>query len=109
MKTAGMQRISASPEPRAEWNPDWSGARADAVLVCRPQRQLIVLLVLSASLLIGADYAVACPVCFGDPDSEMAQGAMWGILVLGIFIYGVLMGMVGVGVTWFIRARKLDE
>ncbi|MCH8879987.1 MAG: hypothetical protein IID34_08900 [Planctomycetes bacterium] len=52
---------------------------------------------------------MACPVCFGDPDSDMAQGAMWGILVLGIVVYGVLMGMVGIGVTWFIRARKLGE
>ena len=66
----------------------------------------MVLLVLSATFLLGAERAVACPVCFGDPDSEMARGAMWGILVLGIVVYGVLMGMVGVGVTWFIRARK---
>ncbi len=109
MKVTGTEQISASHEPRAEWNPDWSGARADAVLVCRPQRRFTVPLVMFATLLIGADYAVACPVCFGDPESGMAQGAMWGIMVLGLFIGSVLMGMVGVGVTWFIRARKLDE
>ncbi len=90
MKTAETERPYRSSEPRA------------------PLRRL-VLAALLATLLIGADYAVACPVCFGDPDSDMTQGAMWGILVLGIVIYGVLMGMVGIGVTWFIRARKLGE
>ena len=75
----------------------------------RPRVWRHVLSALLATLLLDADYAAACPVCFGDPDSEMARGAMWGILVLGIFVYGVLMGMVGIGVTWFIRARKLGE
>ncbi len=69
----------------------------------------LVLPALLATLLLDLDYAVACPVCFGDPDSEMARGAMWGILVLGIVVYGVLMGMVGIGITWFIRARKLGD
>jgi len=99
VKVIRTELIPASNEPPAS-------ARADAVLVCRPQRQFIVLLVLSATLLLGAERAVACPVCFGDPDSEMARGAMWGILVLAIVVYGVLMGMAGIGVTWFIRARK---
>ena len=75
----------------------------------RPRVWRLVLPALLTTLLLGADYAAACPVCFGDPDSNMAQGAMWGILVLGIVVYGVLMGMVGIGVTWFIRARKLGE
>ncbi len=69
----------------------------------------LVLPALLATFLLSAEHAAACPVCFGDPDSDMAQGAMWGILVLGIVVYGVLMGMVGIGVTWFIRARKLGE
>ncbi len=90
MKIEGMQRISASHEPRTP--------------VLR-----FALAALLATLLIGTDPAAACPVCFGDPDSDMARGAMWGILVLGIVIYGVLMGMVGIGVTWFIRARKHVE
>ncbi len=90
MKTADMQQISASTKPRKRLR--WLGLPA-----------------LLATLLLGPDHAVACPVCFGDPDSEMARGAMWGILVLGIVVYGVLMGMVGIGATWFIRARKHDE
>ncbi len=87
MKGTGTEQIPASHEPRT-----------------RVRR--LALAALLATLLIGADYAVACPVCFGDPDSEMTRGAMWGIMVLGIVVYGVLMGMVGVGVTWFIRSRK---
>lgn len=51
--------------------------------------------------------ANACPVCFGDPDSDMAKGAVSGIIVLGIIAYGTMMGMVGVGVCWFVRARRL--
>lgn len=62
-----------------------------------------------ALFLIGHASAHACPVCFGDPNSDMARGAKWGIIVLGIVIYGLLMGMVGVGVTWFVRARKLQD
>ena len=53
--------------------------------------------------------AHACPVCFGDPNSDMVRGAKWGVAVLGIIVYGLLMGMVGVGVTWFVRARKLQD
>ncbi len=87
MKAGNSQMIRTSHEPRN-----------------RVRR--LSLAVLLAALLAGADHVLACPVCFGDPDSDMARGAMWGILVLGIVIYGVLMGMVGIGVTWFIRARK---
>ncbi len=90
MKDTGKQQIPASHEPRTRvWR--------------------LVLPALLTTLLLDADYVAACPVCFGDPDSEMARGAMWGILVLGIVVYGVLMGMVGIGVTWFIRARKHGE
>ena len=90
MKIERMPRISAPSRPRTP--------------VLR-----FALGVLLATLVIGNDPAAACPVCFGDPESDMAQGAMWGILVLGIVVYGVLMGMVGIGVTWFIRARNHVE
>ncbi len=102
MKVTGTEQIPASNEPRAS-------ARADAVLLCRPRWQFSVPLVLLTTLLLDADYAAACPVCFGDPESEMAQGAMWGIMVLGLFIGSVLMGIVGIGATWIIRARKNGE
>lgn len=58
-------------------------------------------------LMLFTSPAKACPVCFGDPDSEMAKGAVSGIIVLGIIVYGTMMGMVGVGVCWFVRARNL--
>ena len=87
MKVTRTNPISASHEPR-------------------PRVWRLVLPALLTTLLLDIDYAAACPVCFGNPESKMAQGAMWGILVLGIFVYGVLMGMVGIGATWYIRARK---
>ena len=64
---------------------------------------------LGALFLIGHTSAHACPVCFGDPNSDMVRGAKWGVAVLGIVVYGLLMGMVGIGVTWFVRARKLQD
>jgi hypothetical protein len=62
-----------------------------------------------ATLLTSSADVLACPVCYGDPESEMTKGAMWAILALGIIVYGVLMSMVGVGVTWFLRARRLAD
>lgn len=59
------------------------------------------------TLMLFTRAANACPVCFGDPDSDMAKGAVAGIIVLGLIAYGTMMGMVGVGVCWFVRARKL--
>jgi len=60
------------------------------------------------ALLPAANPARACSVCYGDPESDMAQGALWGVLVLGVIVYGVLMGMVGVGITWLVKARRIQ-
>jgi hypothetical protein len=37
----------------------------------------------------------ACPVCFGDPNSPMAIGASWGILLLLGVTAGVLTAFAG--------------
>ncbi len=58
-------------------------------------------------LLATAPFAQACPVCFGDPDSAMAQSASTGILVLFGFIAFVLGSIVTIGGCWIVRARKL--
>ncbi len=57
--------------------------------------------------LLDPPVASACSVCYGDPESNLTQGAFAGVMVLGLIAYGVLMGMFGIGVTWFVRARKL--
>ena len=51
--------------------------------------------------------ALACAVCFGDPNSPMSKGARMGVLSLGIFIGAVLFGILAVALTWARRARSL--
>ncbi len=70
-------------------------------------RALLLIAISNSVFLFTAERAAACPVCFGDPDSDMTKGAVWGIFVLGLIIYGMLTGMVGIGIAWFVRAKKL--
>ena len=49
----------------------------------------------------------ACSVCGGDPNSDMVKGAFSGVIVMVAVTYGLLMGFVALGATWFIRARRL--
>ena len=44
----------------------------------------------------------ACPVCFGDPNSPMAIGASWGILLL----LGVTAGMLSAFAGFFLYLMK---
>ena len=44
----------------------------------------------------------ACPVCFGDPNSPMAIGASWGILVL----LGITAGMLSAFAGFFLYLMK---
>ena len=52
---------------------------------------------------------IACAVCFGDPESDMAKGAVAGIMVLAGFIGFVLIGVAGTGVYWVHRSRRLNH
>ncbi len=64
-------------------------------------------LVAMASLLLVQNGARACAVCFGDPDSDLTKGAFAGVLVLFAIIMTVLVGLVGTGLYWNQRSRKL--
>ena len=44
----------------------------------------------------------ACPVCFGDPNSPMAIGASWGILLL----LGITVGMLSAFAGFFLYLMK---
>ena len=46
--------------------------------------------------------ASACPVCFGDPNSPMAIGASWGILLL----LGVTLAMLAAFAGFFLYLVK---
>ena len=56
----------------------------------RPIRQLILLL---AALCFAARPALACSVCYGDPESPMSTGLTWAVGVLAGMITLVLVGV----------------
>jgi hypothetical protein len=51
---------------------------------------------------------VACPYCFGDPNSDMVKGAKLGVVFLLVVVAGVLIGIGGIARSWVKRARLLD-
>ena len=51
--------------------------------------------------------AMACPVCFGDPNSPMSKGtnsAIWFLLAIVAFVQA---GFIALFVTFWRRAREL--
>jgi len=52
--------------------------------------------------------AMACAVCGGDKDSDMVKGALSGVVVMVAITYAVLLSFAGVGVMFFLRARRLS-
>ncbi len=54
------------------------------------------------------DPAFACAVCFGDPDSDLAKGAVAAVVLLGCVIFCVLLGIAGTAVHWSRKARQLQ-
>lgn len=61
-----------------------------------------------AFLAMSASEADACSVCYGDPASPMVEGARNGVLFLAATIYGLLMLVIAVVISWARRAKKLD-
>ena len=58
-------------------------------------------------LMFLAHAAAACPVCFGNPDSPMAEGVNNGILVLLGFVGFVQIGFLALFLSIYFRARRL--
>ncbi len=56
-----------------------------------------------------AQTALACSVCYGDPNSPMTHGAQAGVLVLLGVVGGVLLLIASLLLFWMRRAAKLDE
>ena len=46
----------------------------------------------------GATHALACTACFGQSDSEMAQGMNWGIYTL-LGVIGLVLGCIATAVV----------
>ena len=68
---------------------------------------LAILVCLGAFLT--AQPALACSVCYGDPNSAMSQGAQAGVLVLLGVIGTVLLGLASMLVFWMRRAANLEK
>ncbi len=62
-----------------------------------------------AGVLLAADRASACAVCFGDPETPMAKGVVAGVVVLIAVVGVVLAGIVGTGLCWMQRSRRLNR
>ncbi len=69
---------------------------------------MLALLLCLATLTI-AQPALACSVCFGDPNSQMAQGVQAGVLVLLGVVGVVLTGLASLLLFWMRRAAHLEE
>jgi len=63
---------------------------------------------LAASSLMTRE-ALACATCFGNPDSSMSKGVVWGVLVLVSIVISVLTAIAGVGLFWLQRSRRLTQ
>lgn len=78
----------------------------------RPARairgQAITAMAVLAGALMAGD-AVACATCFGNPDSNMSKGVVWGVIVLVGIVGFVLASVAGVGLFWLQRGRRLTQ
>lgn len=72
-------------------------------------RRLAGPVALLLALSISANQALACAVCYGDPESPLAKGAAAGVLVLMGVVGFVLLGVAGTGMYWVHRGRRLSR
>ncbi len=59
-------------------------------------------------VLLSSQPALACSVCYGDPNSAMTQGAQAGVLVLLGVVGTVLTGFASLLIFWMRRAASLE-
>ena len=63
--------------------------------------------VTAALLVLMPSESLACPICFGDPDSPVALGANWAMFTLLGVTGGVLSGVVGFMFHLMKRSRQV--
>jgi len=75
-----------------------------------PKARARVSLTIPACLaaLLFAQPALACSVCFGDPNSAMGEGVQAGVLVLLGVAGVVLTGLASLLIFWWRRAANLE-
>jgi hypothetical protein len=64
-------------------------------------------LLVAACLLLIAESAVACPVCFGDPSSPLTKGATNAVWFLLGIVGLVQIGFVALFISFWRRARAM--
>lgn len=74
-------------------------------LNCKTNRILQQQVTLALLMLLFVVQSIACPVCFGDKDSQTTQAAAQSILVL----LGVTIGVLGSLGAFALRIRRLQR
>ncbi len=70
---------------------------------------LLLAILAGVGALLSAQPVLACSVCYGDPNSAMAQGAQAGVLVLLSVVGVVLTGLASLLIFWMRRAAHLED
>jgi len=65
--------------------------------------------VIALYLYLTAQPARACSVCYGDPDSDLARGAVQGVIFMIGVVAFVLVSIATVAGVWIARARRLSR
>ena len=71
--------------------------------------RLSLTVLVCTGLLLSAQPALACSVCFGDPTSNISQGAQAGMLVLLGVVASVLLAFASLLIFWIRRAANLES
>jgi hypothetical protein len=78
-------------------------------MIARRFNRLLLLCLAVTVFFAVATEVRACSVCFGDPESPMAKGFVWGVLVLVAIVGCVLSAIAGIAVFWMCRGRRLAQ
>lgn len=73
-----------------------------------PMLSVALIFAVAVVVLASAGDAVACAVCYGDPDSPMTKGIVAGVWVLLGCIFTLLTGFASMFLYWMSRSRRLS-
>jgi heme/copper-type cytochrome/quinol oxidase subunit 2 len=65
----------------------------------------LILLTLAVAVLVIAPQAFGCPVCYGESDDQIVQGAQMSVLFMAALTYLLLVG--GAVLTFVLYRRRL--
>jgi len=68
-----------------------------------------LLLFVTGALLLAPRTVEACAVCFGDPDSDLAKGAVRGVAFMIMVTAVMLLSIASIAGVWIVRARRLEN